>query len=325
MGAFTNRTMLLLAWSAVASSPAQAAGADFRLQPIGNGVWAAIVNDDGLGGANAGFIIGENGVLVVDTFSDPKPAKALLAEIRKLTKLPVRFVVNTHYHLDHVNGNDVFAAAGATIIAQRNVPGWMRTENLKMIEPPVTPEKRARVGSLTLPDIVYDGEIDLYLGSRKIEIRSYPGHTGGDSVVSVPDAHVVFCGDLLWKRHVPNLIDARTEDWIRTLDFMVANYKGSAWVPGHGGLARDQGVRAFAGYLADLRAEVRREQQQGKSGESLVQALLPSRRSRYGKWRFFALYACANMLETEQELSEKKTVPIAVDPACTSVHTVKRE
>ena len=56
---------------------------------------------------------------MIDTFQDPRPAKALLDEIRKLTPLPMRFVVNTHYHLDHVNGNDVFAAVGATIVAHR--------------------------------------------------------------------------------------------------------------------------------------------------------------------------------------------------------------
>ena len=155
-------------------------------------------------------MIGDDGVLVIDTFQDPRPAKALLGEIRKLTPLPIRFVVNTHYHLDHVNGNDVFAAAGATIVAHRNVRAWMRTENIKMLDPPVTPEKKARVASLTLPTVVHDSHLDLFLGARRINVRYYPGHTGGDSVVSIPDAHVVFCGDMLWKEHVPNLIDAST-------------------------------------------------------------------------------------------------------------------
>src|ERR1700730_9296401 len=113
---------LLLAFSVW---PLLGAASDFRLQKIGNGVWAAIVNDEGLAGGNAGFVIGDDGVLVIDTFQDPRPAKVLLAEIRKLTPLPIRFVVNTHYHLDHVNGNDVFAAAGATIVAHRNVRAWM--------------------------------------------------------------------------------------------------------------------------------------------------------------------------------------------------------
>src|SRR6202521_3498812 len=113
---------LLVAVSASAAVP------DFQLQKIGNGIWAAIVNDEGLAGGNAGVVIGDGGVAVIDTFQDPPPAKAMLAEIRKLTPLPIRFVINTHYHLDHLNGNDVFAAAGATIVAHKNVRAWMRSE-----------------------------------------------------------------------------------------------------------------------------------------------------------------------------------------------------
>lgn len=70
--------------------PAWAAAPDFRLQKIGNGIWAAIVSDEGLAGGNAGFVIGDDGVLVIDTFQYPRPAKALLVAIRKLTPLPTR-------------------------------------------------------------------------------------------------------------------------------------------------------------------------------------------------------------------------------------------
>ena len=288
---------------------------DFHLQKIGNGIWAAIVNDQGLAGGNAGFVIGDDGVLVIDTFQDPRPAKALLAEIRKLTPLPIRFVVNTHYHLDHVNGNDVFAATGATIVAHRNVRAWMRTENIKMLDPPVTPEKKARVESLTLPTVVYDSHIELYLGSRRINIRYYPGHTGGDSVVFVPDARVVFCGDMLWKDHIPNLIDASTGAWIESLDAMQKDamqkdYGPSTWVPGHGGIANANDVLVFRKYLADLRAGVRREQASGKSGDALVQALLPGLQANYGKWGFFSDYASDDIKQIAQELSGAKRLPL---------------
>jgi cyclase len=289
--------------------PASAAVPDFQLQKIGNGIWAAIVNDEGPAGGNAGFVIGDDGVAVIDTFQDPRSAKALLAEIRKLTPLPIRFVVNTHYHLDHVNGNDVFAAAGATIVAHRNVRAWMRTENIKMLDPPVTPEKKARVQSLTLPTVVHDSHMELYLGSRRINVRYYPGHTGGDSVVSIPDAHVVFCGDMLWKEHVPNLIDASTKPWVESLDAMQKDYGPSTWVPGHGGVANAQDVVIFRKYLADLRAGVRREQAAQKSGDALLQALLPGLKSNYGQWGFFSDYAAPNIEQTAQELLGTKRLP----------------
>jgi cyclase len=312
MRGFATALLVLIGLS---TAPVSGAGPDFQLQKIDNGIWAAIVNDDGLAGGNAGFVIGDDGVAVIDTFQDPRPAKALLGEIRKLTPLPIRFVVNTHYHLDHVNGNDVFAAAGATIVAHRNVRAWMRTENIKMLDPPVTPEKKARVQSLTLPAVVYDSHIELYLGSRRINIRYYPGHTGGDSVVSIPgvlhqgDAQVVFCGDMLWKEHIPNLIDATTKAWVESLDAMQKDYGSSTWVPGHGGVANVQDVLTFRKYLADLRAGVRREQAAGKSGDALVQALLPGLKSSYGKWGFFGDYAAADIEQTAQELSGTKRLP----------------
>ncbi|HTW64499.1 MAG TPA: MBL fold metallo-hydrolase [Bryobacteraceae bacterium] len=291
-------------------SRAQPAGVqDFRLQQIGNGIWAAIVNDAGLAGGNAGFVIGSDGVLVIDTFQDPRPAETLLGEIRKLTPLPIRFVVNTHYHLDHVNGNDVFAAAGATIVAHRNVRAWMHSENIKMIDPPVTAEKKARVESLPLPSVVFDDQIELYLGSRRINVRHYLGHTGSDSVVWIPDAHVVFCGDMLWKEHVPNLIDSSTGPWIESLDAMQKHYGPSRWVPGHGDVADAQDVVTFRKYLVDLRANIKREQAAGKSGEALVQALLPGLKAHYGTWAFFNDYAALGIEQTAQELSGTKRLP----------------
>jgi cyclase len=298
-----------LAFALLVLVRANAAVPDFQLQKIGNGIWAAIVNDEGLAGGNAGFVIGDDGVLVIDTFQDPRPAKALLGEIRKLTPLPIRFVVNTHYHLDHVNGNDVFAAADATIVAHRNVRAWMRSENIKMLDPPITAEKKARVASLTLPTVVHDSHLDLFLGARRINVRYYPGHTGGDSVVSIPDAHVVFCGDMLWKDHIPNLIDASTGAWVESLGSMQKDYGPSTWVPGHGGVANAQDVMTFRKYLADLRAGIKREQAAGKSGDGLVQALLPGLQSNYGKWGFFKDYAADDIKQTAQELSGTKRLP----------------
>lgn len=294
---------------ALAAIPAFGAESDFRLQSIGPGIWAAIVNDAGKAGGNAGFVVGDDAVAVIDTFQDPEPARALLAEIRKITKLPIRFVINTHYHLDHVNGNDVFAAAGAVIVAQRNVRAWIRPENVKMLDPPVTAEKKARVASLALPNVIYDDHIDLYLGSRRIGVRYYPGHTGGDSIVSIPDAHVVFCGDMLWKDHIPNLIDATTSAWVATLDRLPKDYGASTWVPGHGGIADARDVQTFRKYLADLHDAIRREQAGGKSGEALVKAILPDLQSKYGKWGFFNDYARADIEQTADELAGKKRVP----------------
>jgi glyoxylase-like metal-dependent hydrolase (beta-lactamase superfamily II) len=107
----------------------------FTLKQIGPNAWAAFDNPKATSPAasNAGFVIGDDGVVVIDTFSTEDAAKQLLAEIQQRTKLPVKFVVNTHYHFDHVAGNGVFAKQGATVLAQRNVRGWIHTENLRLI------------------------------------------------------------------------------------------------------------------------------------------------------------------------------------------------
>jgi glyoxylase-like metal-dependent hydrolase (beta-lactamase superfamily II) len=290
---------------------ALAAPPDFVLENVAPGVWAAIVSDTGKAGGNAGFVVGEDGVVVIDTFQDPEPAKVLLAEIRKVTRLPIRFVVNTHYHLDHVNGNDVFAAAGATVIAHRNVRAWMRSENLKMLDATATAADKARVQTLTLPTVVHEHGMDLYLGSRRVEVRFFPGHTGGDSVVVVPDAHVVFGGDLLWKDHIPNLIDASTQPWIESLEQMRSGYRGSKWIPGHGEVASDGDVVSFRTYLVELRKSVADGRTHGKTGEALVRALLPGLQAKCGKWGFFQDYAAENIRQTEQEFLGTKRLPPA--------------
>src|ERR1051326_5258548 len=201
---------------------------DFTVKKIGEGIYAAIGADGGRAGSNAGFIVGSNGVLVVDTFLSVEPARALLAEIRRVPNLPVRFVVNTHYHLDHTGGNAVFAEAGAVIIAQKNLRGWLRTENLKFFGPNPKPEQKTMVESLALPDETYTDAVDLYLGARLIQVRYMLGHTGGDSVVIVPDANVVFGGDLVWQKHLPNTIDATTSDWVKTLEKLLADHPSAS-------------------------------------------------------------------------------------------------
>src|ERR1700704_1722393 len=155
----TRTTALLLILSGFATCAFCADTADFTVKKIGEGIYAAIGSDGGKAGSNAGFIVGTNGVVVVDTFEDVAPARDLLAEIRKVTNLPIRFVVNTHYHLDHTGGNAVFAQAGATILAHRNLRGWLHTENLKFFGANPKPEQKAMIEALVLPDETYSNAV----------------------------------------------------------------------------------------------------------------------------------------------------------------------
>jgi cyclase len=286
--------------------------APFTLHEVAPGVWAAIDNPAAKAarsGANAGFIIGSDGVAVVDTFENPAASQILLDEIRKKSNLPIRFVVNTHYHIDHVAGNNLFASAGATILAQENVRTWERTENLKFFGAKITPAQKHMVETLGLPTVTYFDGVDLYLGTRRIVVVSLPGHTGGDSVVFIPDANVVFTGDLFWKHTLPNLIDASTKPWIDSLDTILSRHPNATFVPGHGEVGNALDLREFRDYLIALRAAVAQAQKAGKSGDALVSDVLAKLKPAYASWNAFQYFAKPDITYTDEELRGTKRIP----------------
>jgi len=300
----------ILSPDAHAQEPAQPVHSQpFSLKLLGHNVYTAIDNPKGEAGANAGFVIGDDGVLVVDSFENAGAAKEMLGEIRKLTALPIKYVVNTHYHLDHVAGNGVFAKEGAVIVAHRNVRPWIHTENLKFFGKDIKPEQKAVVEGLVSPGLVYDTEIEIFLGSRRVLIHSFPGHTGGDTVVAVPDAQVVFCGDLFWRNTLPNLIDATTAQWIPTLEKLGAAHPDAMFVPGHGDVGNAADVSAFRVYLSDLRAMDADPVKAGKSGDDLVNAVMPQLKEKYGRWNFFDYFAKTDILNAAAELRGDKKNP----------------
>jgi len=285
----------------------------FTIKPLGNNVFAAVAKPKSSAGSNAGFVIGDDGVAVIDTFQDAAAARQLLAEIQKLTKLPVKFVVNTHYHLDHVTGNAVFAQTGAVIIAHKNVRSWIHTENLKFFGAGIKPEQKAWIDGLLAPSLVYDSALELFLGSRRVVVRYFPGHTGGDSVVSVPDANVYFCGDLFWNKTLPNLIDASTEKWIASDLKMADEGPKATFVPGHGEVGTAAEVRAMAGYITDLREALSQPVKDGLKDDALVNAVVPQLKQKYGDWNYFDHFAKPNILDTAKELRGEKQIPKAAE------------
>jgi glyoxylase-like metal-dependent hydrolase (beta-lactamase superfamily II) len=285
----------------------------FSLWDLGSGAWAAIDNSatkPDLAGSNAGFVIGPDAVLVADTFVSSAAAQKMLEAIRDKTNLPVRYVVNTHYHLDHVAGNEVFAKSGATVMAHDNVRFWMRTENLKFFGEKITPKQREWVDSLYLPDVTYARGATVYVGINRNEVlRFMPGHTGGDTIIYDAQANVVFCGDLFWNHALPNLIDASTKEWVETLNVLLQDYPTAKFVPGHGEKVGDASdVRAFRDYLLFLRQAVSRAQADGASGANVLKVVLPQVSESYGKWAFFD-FAGPGIKQTDEELRHIKKLP----------------
>src|ERR1043166_5316271 len=115
---------------------------DFQIVKLADGVYAAIAKSGGLASGNAGFVIGRDGVLIFDTFFTPAAIEELINEIEKLTKLPIKYAVNSHYHLDHTGGNQVLVARGVPIFAHDNVITWQTTKNKRFLPAPEDLAKR---------------------------------------------------------------------------------------------------------------------------------------------------------------------------------------
>ena len=308
---------------------------DFQLVKVAEGVYAAIAKSGGLASGNAGFVIGDDGVLVFDTFFTPAAIEELVSEIESLTKLPIKYAVNSHYHLDHTGGNQVLVERGVPIVAHDNVMIWQTTKNKRFLPAPEdlqkrkadaakqlseTPEdqkdKRAQLERqirrydammsirLTNPTKTFSsGTLRLNLGKREVILATLPGHTGGDVFAYVPDANVVFTGDLGWSKTLPNLVDATVNDWIPTLDKMLAQYPTAKFVPGHGNVAEAADIRTFRDYLDDLRSRVSKGIADGLTIDQAKQQLtLPDRYKAFA----FQNFATPNVEDMYKELKGTK-------------------
>jgi glyoxylase-like metal-dependent hydrolase (beta-lactamase superfamily II) len=298
---------LLVGSAATAQAPLP-----FVLKQVGPGVYAAIDGPEHKAGSNAGFVIGDDGVLVVDAFFNLDAAKALVAEIHRLTPKPIRYVVNTHYHVDHTGGDQALRDAGAIIIAHKNERGWVRINNINLIGERITPAMRAQIASLPLPDLTTDKDLTVWLGSRKIVVRTVLGHTGGDLTVFVPDAKVLFTGDMLWRKIPPNLIDGSVKEWSATdADFeRMPDAASITFVPGHGDLAHLKDVEDFRTYLTDLRRLVADGRKAGLTGDALAQSVTPKLRALHPDWSISDRAAAFEVRYMDEELAGTKRRPI---------------
>jgi glyoxylase-like metal-dependent hydrolase (beta-lactamase superfamily II) len=308
---------------------------DFQLTKVTDGVYAATAKPGGVASGNAGFVIGDEGVLMIDTFFTPVAVEELIAEIGKLTTQPVRTAINTHYHLDHTGGNQVLVARGVPIIAHDNVTQWQTVKNRRFLPSAEDLQKRRadvakqlnelpadqadkrpalerqlrRVDAMTAikltnPTVTFSsGVMHVFLGKREVVLFTLPGHTGGDILAYVPDANVLFMGDMGWSKTLPNLVDATVVDWITSLDKILAQYPTAKFVPGHGEVASAADIKDFRDYLDDLRSRVKQGIADGLTIEQAkTQLKLPE------KYKSFAFqnFAQPNVEDMYKELKGTK-------------------
>jgi glyoxylase-like metal-dependent hydrolase (beta-lactamase superfamily II) len=142
------------------------------------------------------------------------------------------------------------------------------------------------------------GTVRLHLGKREVILFTLPGHTGGDVLAYVPDANVVFMGDMGWRKTLPNLVDATVNDWISSLDSLLEQYPNAKFVPGHGEVATE-----FRDYLDDLRARVKQGIERGLTIEQAKEQLkLPEKYKEFG----FQNFAVPNVEDMYKELKGTK-------------------
>lgn len=242
-------------------------GLSYRFEKVADGVFCAMASGVPYYVANSAVIVGEDGVLVVDTGAGPNEARALRDGIRTITDRPVRYVVDTHFHFDHAFGNQVFpdaliighevtrALLGPDALRGRTVAAYIaglpaQIENARAeAANEASPEKRMeltrRADALrayqeelatlvpTAPQLTFRETLTLWLGSREVRLLHLGrGHTAGDVVVFLPREHIVCTGDL-FNGYIGYMGDAYVDEWAATLDRLAA-LDFETVIPGHG-------------------------------------------------------------------------------------------
>ncbi len=187
--------------------------------------------------SNAAFVITQDGVVVIDALGSPALARELLAEIRRITPAPVRYVVLTHYHADHIYGLQVFKEAGATVIAHQAGREYLNSDTaalrLQASREEMAPAVDAQT-RLVPADRWIDARTTLQLGGLDFVLQpAGPAHTPEDLVVWVPQLKLLMAGDLVFRGRIPFVGQADSGRWITALDTLLA-FDARIIVPGHG-------------------------------------------------------------------------------------------
>jgi cyclase len=262
----------------------------FRVQELRGGVYALF----GRGG-NIGFYVGSDAVVVVDAqFKDLGPG--IIKKIQSVTDKPIRYLVNTHHHGDHVGGNDSFRPI-SVIIAHDNVRKRMlgspadilrdyparleaarkdgNEQQAKALSDQIEWARSVKVEEIPAPVVTFDSELRIHVGGETIQVwHTPPAHTDGDAVVYFEKANVVHMGDLLFNKVVP-VIDTRgggsPKGYRDALDKVVARIPASAIViAGHGEVTDVAGLRPERQYIVDIIAVAKAAKAAGKTKEQFV-------------------------------------------------------
>jgi glyoxylase-like metal-dependent hydrolase (beta-lactamase superfamily II) len=241
---------------------------DYRrgLHELGNDTYAWMLPDGGYGWSNTGLVAGEGASLLVDTLFDLHLTQEMLDAFAPVTRTrPITHTVLTHSNGDHTHGNQlldpdvtIVAAAGTAHEMHELTPPTLLGGMLAMdLGPHLTPYLRDRFSpfdftgvTLRQPDVAFEDRLALEIGGREIQVLDLgPAHTEGDAVVFVPDAGVLYAGDLLFIGCTPIVWSGPISNWITACDRMI-ELAPSVVVPGHGPLTDVDGIHGVRDYLS---------------------------------------------------------------------------
>ena len=242
-----------------------------------------ITSGDGID-SNTTFIITKEGVIVIDTRPTPAEARKVLAEIRKLTALPIVYTINTHYHGDHTFGNQVFKNS-KTIIAHKNVrnklieSGQKHLSLFKTFGLPGIDEVE-----ITPPNIIYEKEMEIWLGEYRLQLLYHgKGHTDGDTIIYIDQLRTVITGDLVSNKKIPYTADSYIDDWIDSLKY-IELLKNETVIPGHGPIGERTTIISMKHYLMNLKELVLAQLKDKKTLKETQEIVEPILRKKYKDW-----------------------------------------
>ncbi len=214
-------------------------------------------------GANVGFVITGEGVILIDTPLLPKDARALLKEIEKRTDQEITYIINTDHHRGHILGNQYFP--GATVIAHefawKNMKSYgdsFRTRLLNLYRnriPEAVAEWRKHL-EIVLPEITFTARTILYKGDTEIHLIPVGGHTPATTVVYFPNEKLLFAGDLVVTDRPPFLSQGDTKEWLQALAYL-RKLDYNVLIPGHGELSGKEATERMSEFLRMIRRKVR--------------------------------------------------------------------
>lgn len=203
-------------------------------------------------GANAGVIVTDAGLIVVDTLISAKEAQRFIADIKAISNKPVKYVINTHFHLDHTFGNSEFKKMGAAIIAQERDKAALAQKGEETLKNAaafgLTPE--AMQGTeIALPTLSFRDMMTIDLGGVEVQLMyGGPSHSAGSILVYLPGEKVMFAGDILFTDVHPYMADGEILEWLAALDF-IQTLGEITIIPGHGPLSGKKDVVDMKAYL----------------------------------------------------------------------------